>query len=118
MFNQKEYQKKWYRDNKDRLTEKMRRYRKGYYEENNQKEKKYRKDNKSKIKGWIKNHLNNPKMKQKDLVRKLTYYKYGKLPKGFQYHHTTEPYKVDEWIGIDTNEHYDYHSKLKAGELK
>lgn len=45
-------------------------------------------------------HKNNKKK-----VRIYTRNKYGKLPNGFQYHHTTEPYNIDEWICVNEKEH-------------
>lgn len=117
MFNQKEYQKEWYQANKERLRKKSNEYRKVYYRENKEKIKEYRVQNKGKIKEWIRSHLNKPEMRQRHLIRKLTYSKYGKLPCGFNYHHTTEPYNVDEWIGIDPLEHYNFHSDKRADDL-
>ena len=44
--------------------------------------------------------------KEKESIRIKTRHKYGKLPKGYQYHHTTIPYDIDIWIGILKEEHY------------
>jgi len=38
-------------------------------------------------------------------VRQQTRIKYGKLPKGMEYHHITKPYHVDYWLGVDKTEH-------------
>ena len=45
-----------------------------------------------------------PEGKFKNKIRNRTRYKYGKLPKGFEYHHP-KPYNVDVWLGVHYTEH-------------
>ena len=49
--------------------------------------------------------------KDKQKVRIKTYHKYGKLPDGYQYHHTI-PYHEDIWIGMIEGD----HNKLLRGD--
>ena len=85
----KQYHYDYYRENKERLLK----YGKKWLKENKDKVKQYKKTDKT----------NN---KQHYQIRKKTYNKYGKLPKGMEYHHTTEPYHEDIWIGMIPEEHF------------
>ncbi len=67
-------------------------YSKEYYKKNTDKMLRFAKEDKTKHKEHYK-------------IRSKTHYKYGKLPNGWQYHHYTEPYDVDNWIGVYCKEH-------------
>ena len=54
-------------------------------------------------------YRNTPIEKYRNKIRLKTYKKYGRLPYGYEYHHTTEPYNADEWLGIARLEHYKFH---------
>ena len=43
--------------------------------------------------------------KQHYQIRYKTKKKYGKLPNGMEFHHLTEPYHTDIWIGVYSDEH-------------
>jgi len=45
-------------------------------------------------------------------ITKKTIRKYGKLKKGFQYHHNTKPYNEDKFIILETPIHKWVHHKL------
>lgn len=47
-------------------------------------------------------------------VRAKTRYKYGKPPKGYQYHHTTKKYHIDKWALLSIKE----HKKIRREEDK
>ena len=69
--------------------------------------KQWRQDNRdkyliSKKRSSIKDRNRHP---QHYRIRGMTYRKYGSLPKGWEYHHFTEPYHVDLWIGVHKSEH-------------
>ncbi len=78
---------------KQKDSERVKQYRKKYFREN-----------KEKIRKIID--------KEKHKVRAETQRKYGSLPVGIEYHHTTIPYHQDEWIGINVDDHYKLHSKF------
>ena len=111
-------QKEYGKNNKERISKSQ----KEYYIKNknkiNKRNNNWREKNKEKhkqlIKKWVKNNpekirkiaiRNYYKDKDKHSIRQKTRWKYGKLPKGFQYHHTTKPYTVDEWICVHQSEH-------------
>lgn len=60
-------------------------------------EKEYRRE-------YSKEYKSKPVVRLKERIRQQTRRKYGKLPKGFEYHHI-EPYKIDVWLGVYSNEH-------------
>ena len=49
--------------------------------------------------------------REKHRVRAETQRKYGNLPSGINYHHTTIPYNPDNWIGMYEDEHYKIHRR-------
>jgi len=124
MFNRKEYMKKY------RQTEKCKKYHRNYQkkwnEKNPEKRKQIMKRNRLKYKDEKRDYLREwrnlnretyrrlqrkggkkyyPKNKHKVFIRTYTLRKYGKLPKGWQYHHITNPYHIDYWLGVHKEEH-------------
>ena len=94
--------KYWIRLTKHRKFQQ--RYRQTHKEEGKLYQKKYREENKEKIRIYNKN-----RNKEKIKVRTKTYKKYGNLPQGMQYHHTTNPYHIDKWIILTIEEHCKIH---------
>ena len=99
--------------------ERRREYNKKYREINKEKmlehHKKYKKSKKGKesAKRWLQSEKGKEYRRKKDLnyresesnrrkrkIRWQTLTKYGSLPKGYQYHHITDPYDVDEFVVI------------------
>ena len=96
MFNRKEYMKEY-----------NKKHHKEYYQQNKQKiltsNKTWRKSNPKKM---IEYSMNNyRKYKEHWRIRVKTRRKYGMLPKEWEYHHFTEPYNKDLWIGVHYTEH-------------
>ena len=60
----------------------------------------------------LKDKINNKAHHQ---IRKKTYMKYGKLPNGMEYHHSTEPYNTDVWIGVYPDEHKKFERYKQNG---
>lgn len=89
-----EYDKKYYQKNKEKIKKKQKtrykRKKKELIEHNKKYNRKY-------------NKLED--VKKRNNIRKQTIRKYGKLPKGKQYHHTTIPYHIDKFKIMDTNKH-------------
>lgn len=73
-----------------------------YYSKNKgqikQSTRKYKHQNKGKMREYYLDDRTNY------LIRKGTTYKYGRLPKGWQYHHIP-PYRVDVWLVVHQSEH-------------
>ncbi len=76
---------------------------------------KHKKEVYATVRKWIRNNREQSrenekrryyKDKHKCLVRVKTRQRYGKLPYGFVYHHTTEPYNINYWIGVHKSEHH------------
>ncbi|MBE3092805.1 MAG: hypothetical protein IMZ51_04005 [Chloroflexi bacterium] len=99
-----EYQKEWRKNHKDRFDK----CRKEWNKKNKEKLKKIRSDCRIKHK---------KEYRQKDRERLATIRKYGKLKKGFEYHHTTIPYNRDKFIILEKGFHRFYHEKLKGVEF-
>ena len=105
----REYSKKYYQQNRKKILEHKRKYRKYKpynhlnYIRDKESNKRWRKRNPTL---WLKyqtkdrtKHLEHYK------IRSHTYVKYGRLPKGWEYHHITKPYEVDLWLGVHYSEH-------------
>jgi len=114
--------KEYYKKNKEEIKIKGEKYRKNNKEKINKQHRDYYKRNPDKFKETRKKYAQNnkkiinkssrkshEKYKDKAKIRKLTRKRYGKLPKGKEYHHYTIPYHVDKWVIVSTKEH---------GELK
>ena len=89
----KDKSKEYYKHNVEQIKKRTyedKRNNNWYYNEHT---KKYSKD-------WHRKEEN----KVKDSVRGKTRYDYGKLPKGYQYHHP-KPYDKDVWVGVPVEEH-------------
>lgn len=87
----KEYMREYYRKNREKIAAKQR---------------KYSKENADMVAAYN----SQPEVRQKNRVRAATLHKYGKLLAGYQYHHTTMPYHVDEWEILTVAEHKKIHS--------
>lgn len=116
----REYSKEWYKKNKEEIDRKKKIYyqknkkkvikcHKEYYQKNIERERKKGRERQRKNKPYFASYQRKyyklHKNKDKIMIRHETRYKYGKLPKGFVYHHTTEPYNRDIWIGVAQEEH-------------
>ncbi len=120
----------WYKNNKERLRinrkkryyeeqESAIEYSKQYYQEHKQERLDYNKiyyktDNglmvkKKACKQYYKSHKDNPEYRHKRTVRRKTIRKYGKLPKGYEYHHYTNPYEIDKFVILKKEEHTKIH---------
>ena len=91
-------QQRYYRRNKEHLKQVTREWKKAH--------KKQVKEYKEWSKKYMAKYRQNPEVKEKNKMRMRTKRKYGKLPNGFNFHHTTKPYNEDEWIGVHKSEHY------------
>jgi hypothetical protein len=61
-----------------------------------------------------------PRVKYKIYIRGLTNRKFGKLEKGFVYHHNTEPYQFDKFIILEKGLHkwmHEHPKSFKVGGL-
>lgn len=107
--------------------EEKRIYDKEYYKKNKEKKsmrqkERYRKDKEKMIKYSLKYNKEYRKLedvRKKNNVRKQTIRKFGKLPKGKQYHHNTEPYEFDKFEIILEREHRSFgRDKIKRRGIK
>ena len=115
-----EYNRIWYKRNKERKDEYSRKWAKKNPEKIREYSiKSYRKNkgkynsrvNKTKRKYWIKDKFNND-------IRKKTRLKYGKLKRGFTYHHTTNPYDRDKFIILEDKFHKYYHTNKNKFNMR
>lgn len=60
------------------------------------------------------NKIDKQRNKHHYQIRHLTYNKYGLLPKGYEYHHTTEPYETNNFDILLQEEHRELHKKLRS----
>ena len=97
--------REYYEKNKDKIDE--------YLLKNKERRLEYRRKNKEQKNKYLREYSKNPTEKHKDSIRHKTRSKYGKLPLGFVYHHTTEPYEIDAWIGVGVKDHYKFHSYIR-----
>ncbi len=88
MITNYERVKQWRKDNPEYHLKQIRRYKKKHPE-------------------IVKKYKRTDQIKHKEnyRVRYQTRKKYGKLPYGMEYHHTTRPYHIDSWIGVFKEEH-------------
>ena len=110
---EREYKREWYRRNKERVKSIAVQWAKDNREKRKLIDKKWRENNPDKWleiqrkcsnRAWLKN-------KENQLVRAKTYRKYGKLPKGYEYHHTTIPYHIDKFVIVKIIGHHKIHKK-------
>jgi len=127
-LNNKERLKKqrrlYYSNNKEKVKATNREYRNNHKEETNEIARKWRKENKEYLKERkhyynenkrlkMREYQRRPENRYKSRVRNMTIYKYGKLPKGMEYHHITIPYEVDRFVVISMEEHRNAHQRNK-----
>lgn len=93
-----QYNKKYWKKNKSR-------WQKGgiCYKDRKEYDKQYKSKNRERLReGKMEERKRH---REKYRIRGKTYRTYGRLPQGFEYHHTTKPYKFDVWIGVTIDEH-------------
>ncbi len=122
---QKGYYKKWLKKNREKKVE----YIKKWMKENKRSIIEYRKKNKERLsknnrewriknKEHIKKYEQTPKRKINRKVRDQTRRKYGKLMKGFQYHHNTNPPHKDKFIVLEEKFHKFYHDYSQLFDVR
>jgi len=99
----RQYQKEWRQENKERFKE----LRKSWKEKNPIKWKQISTKYKKKVK---------IRERKLDNLRQNTRRKYGRLKKGFQYHHP-RPYSVDNFIIVESGIHQFLHSHQREREM-
>ena len=83
LWRRREYSKKYYEENKEKVIERNKEY-----------------------------YSNNPEARERRSIRASTRQKYGKPPKGKEYHHTI-PYHIDKWKLIEKEKHNREHRRYK-----
>ena len=82
-------------------------------------EKKWIAKNKRKVNRINKRYYDRYPNKRKEAnIRRGTRQKYGKLKKGFIYHHNTKPYKKDKFVVLEKDFHNFYHRNKKKFNIK
>lgn len=111
--NSKEYAREHYLKNKDKYISNAKAWIKSNRDKRIIIDKKWRDNNPEK---WLEIQRNNSKTnykrhKENYLVRNQTKKKYGKLSKGYEYHHTTNPYHIDKFVVVEIADHHKIHKE-------
>ena len=105
----REYNRRWYAKNKEKRKFQIKGWQETNKEKRYERQREYEKENKDKINKKKREYHMKPEINYRNKIRRKTNHKYGRLKRGFVYHHNTNPYQTDRFMILERGFHNYYH---------